>query len=268
MCPRELPAEEKYIAKDGIKAQLLKLAKARGPKSAEIIEAINYIIRDKKLVGYHLPMKMADFGMIGQMQQRSAEGLSYDGMLSLVNQKFTNGAADEESKANSGPGNICLGASGLIADNMFDIAKIFNRGAACKQQIPFDLLCANELNLGYKKKCYPFIYTEAKISMALYTRWVHLKNGGKVTTSPTLGQAQDAPKLPRQPAAFECPKAEKENQNPNHSTKTTNSENHPSFQDFAEKFQDKNIPVEMPSAPMIRFLIEEAVKQCFKEEMT
>ena len=66
----------------------------------------------------------------------------------------------------------------MLADNMFDIAKIFNRDTHMQQQIPFDILCANELNLICKKKSYPFVLTEAKISMALYQKWVFLKNGG------------------------------------------------------------------------------------------
>lgn len=63
--PVELPGEEKYVAKAGIKVQLLELAKARGPAIGDVTAAINYIIRDKKLVAYHLPLKMADLGMLG-----------------------------------------------------------------------------------------------------------------------------------------------------------------------------------------------------------
>lgn len=51
---------------------------------------------------------------------------------------------------------------------MYDIAKIFNRESSQQIQIPLDVLCADELNLSYKKKGYPYAYTEAKIYMALY----------------------------------------------------------------------------------------------------
>lgn len=70
VCPRDLPDNEKYVAKDGIKSQLLKFGKSRGPKLTEVLEVINFIIQDKKLVGYHLPMKLSDIGMIGQIQQK------------------------------------------------------------------------------------------------------------------------------------------------------------------------------------------------------
>ena len=59
---------------------------------------------------------------------------------------------------------------------MFDISKIFNRDNNMIQ-IPLEHLCANELNLCYKKKGYPYLYTEAKVCMALYQRWNSLKNG-------------------------------------------------------------------------------------------
>ena len=35
----------------------------------------------------------------------------------------------------------------------------------------------NELNLMYKKKGYPYLFTEAKVAMALYARWKALKEG-------------------------------------------------------------------------------------------
>ena len=63
-------------------------------------------------------------------------------------------------------------------ENIFDIAKIFNREVSCQSQIPFDQLCQNELNVVYSvRKLYPRIYTEAKMCMALYQRWVGMKNG-------------------------------------------------------------------------------------------
>ena len=64
----------------------------------------------------------------------------------------------------------------LKVENMHDVAKIFNRTEA-QIQIPFDQLCINELNLAYKNKGYPYLYTQAKVSMALYLRWKALKEG-------------------------------------------------------------------------------------------
>ena len=62
----------------------------------------------------------------------------------------------------------CYPQATLSIDNMFDIAKIFNREANAQIQIPLEHLCANELNLAFKKKPYPYLFTEAKVAMALY----------------------------------------------------------------------------------------------------
>lgn len=88
VCPVKLKEPEKYVLKDGLKSQLFKLAQTRGPSITEVIKVMNHIIKDKKLVGYHLPMKLADIGIIGQMQMKSQA--EHDNMVNIINSKFSN----------------------------------------------------------------------------------------------------------------------------------------------------------------------------------
>jgi hypothetical protein len=81
------------------------------------------LIQGKKLIGYHLPQKMADFGL-----------------LDVVTSKEGSGSETQ------------LGKPWTAA---FDIAKIFNATNAAQQQ-PLATLCEKYLNLNYKKRPAPF----------------------------------------------------------------------------------------------------------------
>lgn len=178
--------------------------------------------------------------------------------MSLVNSKFSTGSSkkvENETSVQKQNQQISFG-SGLLAENMFDIAKIFNRETHMQQQIPFDILCANEINLHFnKRKGNPFVHSEAKVSMALYQKWVFLKNGG------SKGEVKTTKVTDLQPVTID-----KENVDPNNAAKV--SPNPQTFEEFKKSFQDKSIPVELNSGSLIKFLIEDTVKQCFKEEMT
>ena len=50
--------------KTGIKSQLFKFSSMRAETIAKVRERVFKIIRGKKLVGYHLPQKMVDFGLL------------------------------------------------------------------------------------------------------------------------------------------------------------------------------------------------------------
>jgi len=102
-------------------------------------EYVATLIRGKQLIGYHLPQKMADFGLL-----------------------------------NSVAGGSMLDGRAHIWEKAFDIAKIFNATDSSQQQ-PMSTLCEKYLNLNYKKRPSPFFaFTEAKISMALYKQWLKL----------------------------------------------------------------------------------------------
>lgn len=97
------------------------------------------LIKGKHLVGYHLPQKMADFGLLDSFKASDSTQIP------------------------------------VVWDKAFDIAKIFNpKGSS--EQASMTSLCQKYLNLIYKKKRLspPFAFTEAKISMALYKRWMEL----------------------------------------------------------------------------------------------
>ena len=94
-----------------------------------------HLIAGKQIIGYHLPQKMADFGLLD--------------LTVGSNEKRTWGEC-------------------------FDVAKIFNANNAAQQQ-PLSILCDKYLNLSYKKRPSPFFaFTEAKISMALFKQWIKL----------------------------------------------------------------------------------------------
>ena len=104
-------------------------------------------------------------------------------------------------------------------------------------------LCVNELNLCHQKRGYPYIYTEAKISMALYLRWKDLKDGKATNFVPT---------------------EDKENFNPNEKVE----EDSDAILRSIKNFSDKSAPIELGSSAMIRFLIEDYVKKEFKGVMS
>ena len=56
-------------------------------------------------------------------------------------------------------------------EDLYDIAKIFNRDSRAQSQIPMETLCQAELNVHYSKKKTPYAFSEAKLSMALFKRW-------------------------------------------------------------------------------------------------
>ena len=114
---------------------MFKLSKEKGPEIEVIREYVVHLIAGKQIIGYHLPQKMADFGLLD--------------LTVGSNEKRTWGEC-------------------------FDVAKIFNANNAAQQQ-PLSILCDKYLNLSYKKRPSPFFaFTEAKISMALFKQWIKL----------------------------------------------------------------------------------------------
>ena len=233
----QVPAGEKVVVKDGLKTKLHLLADARGPKLQECIDVITFLIRGKKLVGYHLPMKLADVGIMSQFQQESMVKLEKN--FDIVSKKFAGGPVTSSDFKNIEKN---ANAKKLHVSNIHDIAKIFNRDQSSQAQIPFGTLCINELNLSHQKRGYPYVYTEAKISMALYLRWKDLKDG-KATSFITAD--------------------DKENFNPNEKVE----EDSDAVLRSIQHFQDKSQPIELGSSAMIRFLIEDHVKKEFKSVM-
>ena len=69
------PQTEDLAVKQGIKSQLFKFSKVRAESLDVVRERVFKIIRGKKLVGYHLPQKMADFGLF---DNESVQGVLQD----------------------------------------------------------------------------------------------------------------------------------------------------------------------------------------------
>ena len=64
VAPEKLPEGEKIVTKEGLKTQLVKLGETKGPSLAIVKELIIDLIKDKKVVGYHLPIKLTDIGIM------------------------------------------------------------------------------------------------------------------------------------------------------------------------------------------------------------
>lgn len=59
-----LPQIEDVALKAGLKNQLFKLSKEKGAPIEVVREYVSNIIKGKALIGYHLPQKMSDFGLL------------------------------------------------------------------------------------------------------------------------------------------------------------------------------------------------------------
>ena len=100
----------------------------------------------------------------------------------------------------------------------------------------------------HKRRPYPFVYTEAKISMALYQRWLALKSG-----TCNQGFEEKTVQNQEQYVVDEFPEEEeydKENSGPNNGASVQ----------AAIDFNDRERPVEIKSDGLIRFLVEASVK--------
>ena len=73
--PEVLGAKEKYVIKEGLKTKLCQLATEKGPSLETVVKVIKFLVRDKPLCGYHLPIKLADLGLM-KSKQEFAQDLS------------------------------------------------------------------------------------------------------------------------------------------------------------------------------------------------
>ena len=67
--PQTLLQGEKYVVKEGLKTKLCQLATEKGPSLESVIQVIKFLVRDKPLCGYHLPMKLVDLGLMKSRQE-------------------------------------------------------------------------------------------------------------------------------------------------------------------------------------------------------
>lgn len=132
-------------------------------------------------------------GLIGLVQlpqsfreKRSEVRREHKMKRDILLSKFEQSQDDDKKVAEADEAKPCMVGEQVHTDQMwlqfkdlYDTAKIFNRDARSQIQIPFDTLITSELNLMYKKAkgSGHYAFSEAKVSMALFHRWLDLKNG-------------------------------------------------------------------------------------------
>lgn len=107
-------------------------ASTRAPNIDIVRKVVLFLIKGRRLVGYHVIQKLREFKILDEFLAENEDNSSTD----------------------------------LLTDccSMFDPEK--------KQQIPIETLCERFLSLKFKKqKNQPHAFTEAKIGMALFRRW-------------------------------------------------------------------------------------------------
>lgn len=82
--------------KDQLKRKLLSLALDVGPNIEDIKQVILHLIANKKLVGYHLIMKLTDLGLINYYMMPK----------DIISLKFASISIDEDSKINKKDTNL------------------------------------------------------------------------------------------------------------------------------------------------------------------
>ena len=85
-----MPEEVINKNKDQLKRKLLSLALDVGPNIEDVKQVILHLIANKKLVGYHLIMKLTDLGLINY----------YMMLKDIISSKFASVSINEDSKIN------------------------------------------------------------------------------------------------------------------------------------------------------------------------
>ena len=79
--PEDLEPGEELVLKEGLKTDLMHLGREKGPSLSLIKELITDMIMDKKVVGYHLPNKLNDIGI---MKEFPKNGLMITNMFDIA----------------------------------------------------------------------------------------------------------------------------------------------------------------------------------------
>jgi len=168
------PQAEELAVKPGIKSQLFKFSKCRAETLDVVRERVLKMIRGKHLVGYHLPQKMADFGLF-DLEQLQAEDKTV--LQAVENQAQADSSVPNMISPKKQPvvSSRQRAFDQLQLKECYDMAKIFN-GPEQLQQRSITSLCETFLNLKFSKRPTPaFGFTEAKISLALFKQWQLLR---------------------------------------------------------------------------------------------
>ena len=126
------PQFEDLMLKPGLRRQIQDRAKLDGESIESVRKRVLSLVSGKKLVGYHLPQRLADFGI-----------------LKIKKSKQTNRSSDTDTRSNSSNE-----PEETTFKELFDFAKIFNQKTEGQQQ-PMQTLCQKYLNLSYKRSRTP-----------------------------------------------------------------------------------------------------------------
>jgi len=136
------------MLKPGLRRQIQERAKQEGEPIEAVRQRVLAFVRGKKLVGYHLPQRLVEFGLLKLKSSRTAR---------------TSEEADTRSESDEAEP-----SSANAFGELFDCAKIFNSRTEGKQQ-PLASLCAQQLNLNYKRSRTPgFAVSPAMLMTVVY----------------------------------------------------------------------------------------------------
>ena len=137
--------------KNGVKSQMFKLSELRAEHIDVVRERVLTLIKGKKLIGYHLPQKIADLGLLGELDEKPETQVKQ----AETDPSVPNALQDSEKATFGMPvEKPDKKKTVLQITEAYDMAKVFNAQLSAQQQ-PITLLCEKYLNLNFKKRPSP-----------------------------------------------------------------------------------------------------------------
>jgi len=157
-----------------MRQDLHRIAKAKAESLESVRARVLELIKGKKIVGYHLPQKLADFGILTMVASSSAQKSPEKPVAKAPVQKSD---SDSDSPKLRVPNKMTKAEieapmskpqekpkpAVSIIEEAYDCAKIFNT-TMTGNQMPIGTLCDTYLNVIYKKKNGPaFAVSDPKV---------------------------------------------------------------------------------------------------------
>ena len=127
------PQTTELALKPGIKSQMFKLSQMRAEHIDVVRERVLSLIKGKKLVGYHLPQKIADLGLLGELDGAK---ITPESVLKPESNPLVPNALQETEKSMLGmavPNNSDKKKYVLQITEAYDMAKLFNAELSAQQ---------------------------------------------------------------------------------------------------------------------------------------
>jgi len=162
------PQFKDIAMKGGLRQDLHRIAKAKGESIETVRARVLDLIKGKKVVGYHLPQKLADFGILNKVASVQKPGQSdVTDVKKAQPKEVPDFNSDSDSPKVRAPNQLSrddmvqpqiapVQAPKQVSmiQETYDCAKIFNT-TMTGNQMPIGTLCDTYLNLVYKKKSGP-----------------------------------------------------------------------------------------------------------------